>query len=68
MSKFQGGIYLFILMDNYCAGMSLIVVCLFQSVAIGWVCGNQAGFTGVMLGSKYAGLSSYYFKTILFPG
>ena len=53
----QGGIYLFMLMDNYCAGMSLILVCLFQSVAIGWVCGEQAGFTGVMLGSKYACVS-----------
>ena len=68
VSMLQGGIYLFILMDNYCAGMSLILVCLFQSVAIGWVCGDQAGFTGVMLGSKYAWLSSYSLNGIFSQG
>ena len=37
---FQGGVYLFQLMDFYsCSGLSLLWVCFFQTIAIGWFFG-----------------------------
>lgn len=38
----QGGVYLFQLMDFYSAsGMSLLWVCFFQTIAIGWCFGTE---------------------------
>lgn len=39
---FQGGIYIFQLMDFYSAsGMSILWVCFFQTIAISWIFGAQ---------------------------
>jgi solute carrier family 6 GABA transporter-like protein 1 len=42
LSSFQGGAYIFQLMDFYSAsGMSLLWVCFFQTIAISWIFGAQ---------------------------
>ncbi len=34
---FQGGMYLFVLMDKYAAGWSLLVIAIMECIAIGWI-------------------------------
>ena len=50
----QGGIYIFSLLENYAAGLSLLTTVFFEAVAVSWVYGlkNFSDDVFLMLGHK----------------